>query len=317
MLKSRQIEAFRAVILSGSATEAANFLHVTQPAISRLIGDLEVQLQLKLFERRAGKLLPTADGVTLYREVERSFIGLERIEKTARDIRDRRGGELRVAALPALATTLLPRVTAEFVAARPAVDITLYGMTSPSVLDWVTTGRCDLGIIHERIPHSAITTLDLPPMDAVFVAPEGHPLLEREVISAEDLDGEELVGLSTSSSARRSFDAVMVTHRSKPRIRMESPLTMICCGLVEAGFGCAIVDPITARNLPWRSLRVRPFRPTIHFEWSIIIPKFSPVSSLAEEFAAIFAASLHRELDGVPGKAAGARSPHDRSLGLT
>ena len=296
MLKSRQVEAFRAVILTGSATEAAQFLGVSQPAISRLLSDLEYAVGLQLFERKGGKLMPTAEAITFYREVERSFVGLERIEKAAKDIRERRGGELRVAALPALATSLLPSVTADFAAARPGVDITLYGMTSPSVLDWVITGRCDLGIVHERIPHSAITTHELPPMEAVFIAPKGHPLLERDVIIPQDLHGRDFVGLASSSSMRRAFDAMMVTHRCAPTIRMESPLTMILCGLVDAGFGCAVVDPFTASRLPWRHLEVRPFRPAIEFEWSIILPNFSPISSLAGDFAAEFAGAFSKAL---------------------
>lgn len=298
MLKSRQIEAFRAVILTGSATEAAQFLNITQPAISRLIGDLEYHLRLKLFERRGGKLLPTADAVTLYREVERSFMGMERIERTAKDIRERRGGALRVAALPALATSFLPQVVAGFARARPAMEITLYGMTSPSVLDWVITGRCDLGVIHERIPHSAITTRDLPTMEAVFIAPKGHPLLALDVVGPKDLHDRDIVALASSSLMRRRFDAVMVTHNATPRVRTESPLTMMICGIVDAGFGCAVVDPLTAHHLPWRNIEVRPFRPAVRFEWSMIMPSFSPASSLAEEFAAGLATDLERELAG-------------------
>lgn len=309
MLKSRQIEAFRAVILSGSATEAAHFLGVTQPAISRLLSDLEYAVGLTLFERKGGKLLPTADGITLYREVERSFVGLERIQKAAKDIRERRGGALRVAALPALATSFLPMVTAEFVATRPAVDITLFGMTSPSVLDWVTTGRCDLGIVQERIPHSAISTIDLAPMEAVFVAPEGHPLLARDHVGPADLHERDIVALASASSMRRRFDAVMVTHQCVPKIRIESPLTMIICGLVDAGFGCAIVDPFTALHLPWRTLRARPFRPTIHFEWSMVVPNFSPVSSIAEDFAQEFSGAFAQGLEAMRARIGGSDLP--------
>ncbi|WP_245195525.1 LysR substrate-binding domain-containing protein [Aureimonas populi] len=287
------------MILSGSATEAAKFLGITQPAVSRLLGDLEFHLGFSLFERRGSKLLPTADAVTLYREVDRSFIGLERIEKAAKDIRERRGGTLRVAALPALATSFLPKATADFVATRPAVDITLYGMTSPSVLDWVTAGRCDLGIVHERIPHSAITTYDLPAMEAVFIAPSGHPLLERDFVEPKDLHERDIVALASASSMRRRFDAVMITHKCAPKIRMESPLTTIICGLVDAGFGCGIVDPFTASYMPWRNLQARPFRPAITFEWSMIVPNFSPVSSLTEDFVAQLLSSFTHGLENL------------------
>jgi hypothetical protein len=89
---------------------------------------------------------------------------------------------------------------------------------------------------------------------------------------------------------------------------VESPLTMMLCGLVDAGFGCAVVDPFTAMHLPWPNIRVRPFRPSIQFEWSIILPNFSPVSSLAADFAAEFAdafsSALAKLQDGLaePGK---------------
>ncbi|MCQ8780656.1 LysR substrate-binding domain-containing protein [Mangrovibrevibacter kandeliae] len=288
MLKSRQLEAFRAVILIGSASEAAASLGISQPAVSRLIADLEQQLKLQLFERRGGKLLPTADGITLYREVDRSFVGLERIELAARDIRERRGGALRVAGLPALAGSFLPGVVAEFVKERPAVDITLYGMTSPSVLDWVVAGRCDVGFVQERIPHSAIVSEDLPAVPGVFAAPVGHPLLAKETIVPQDLHGCDLVALAGPSLMRSKFDAVMTTHSVLPVIRAETPLTMIACGLVSAGLGCAIVDFFTARHIRWPNVELRPFRPTITFEWSLITPGFSASSSISREFIETF-----------------------------
>jgi hypothetical protein len=67
-------------------------------------------------------------------------------------------------------------------------------------------------------------------------------------------------------------------------------------GMVDAGFGCAIVDPFTASHLPWRNLQVRPFLPAIKFEWSMIVPNFSPVSSLARDFADEFANSFSQTL---------------------
>ena len=61
----RQIEAFRALMVSGSMTEAAQYLSVTQPAVSKIISQLESELGFSLFERRQGKLSPTDDGYIL------------------------------------------------------------------------------------------------------------------------------------------------------------------------------------------------------------------------------------------------------------
>src|SRR5262245_21177406 len=69
-LNHRQVEAFRAVMLTGGVTTAAQLMNVTQPAVSRLIRDLQESLKLPLFERRGTRLLPTAEALSLYQEVE-------------------------------------------------------------------------------------------------------------------------------------------------------------------------------------------------------------------------------------------------------
>ena len=86
-INSRQVEAFRATMLTGSVTEAAALMTVTQPAVSRLLRDLQALLKMELFERRGTGLVPTAAAMALYTEVERSFVGLERITAAAEEIR--------------------------------------------------------------------------------------------------------------------------------------------------------------------------------------------------------------------------------------
>src|SRR5690606_38915260 len=86
-LNIRQIEAFRAVMLSGSVVGAAKLLNVTQPGVSRTIGHLELHLGYELFERRGRRIFPTPEAEALYREVERLYVGVEQIGQAAMDIR--------------------------------------------------------------------------------------------------------------------------------------------------------------------------------------------------------------------------------------
>ena len=80
-LNTRQIEAFRAVMLTGSMTIAAEFLRVTQPAVSRLVKDLEKHLKFRLFRRQGNRLIPTHEATILFAEVDRFYVGLDRIAK--------------------------------------------------------------------------------------------------------------------------------------------------------------------------------------------------------------------------------------------
>jgi len=106
-LKPRQIEAFRAAVAQGSATAAADALFVTQPAISRLLADLEDAVGFSLFERQGRGLQPTVDGLRLYDAVERVYLGLETVAETARAIREGESGKIRIGALPVYADGLV------------------------------------------------------------------------------------------------------------------------------------------------------------------------------------------------------------------
>ena len=292
MITHRQVEAFRAVILAGSATGAAQLMSLTQPAVTRLIQDIEYRLQLTLFERRGGKLVPTSDAITLYREVERSFQGLERIERQAADLRERRVGRLRIAGLPALAVDFLPAFAARFLAARPTLEITVLGPTSPLALDWVSSGQCDLAVVHEQFQSTAVRTTPLPAFAAVVALPRSHPLAAKHEIHATDLHEQDFITLAAPSLIEHTISSVFAAHRVRPRLRVESPLTMMACRMAAEGIGCTLVDPFTADHYAGERLVVRPFRPAILFEWAIITPSFTPVAPLAEEFMAGFIAEF-------------------------
>lgn len=88
MIQSRQLEAFRAVMLTGGMTMAADLVRITQPAISRLIRGLEDELGLRLFERSGNRLRPTREAGILFGEVSRHFTGIEHINKVATELRE-------------------------------------------------------------------------------------------------------------------------------------------------------------------------------------------------------------------------------------
>src|SRR5690348_6414912 len=101
-MRLRQLEAFRAVMLCQTVTKASEMLHISQPAATRLIADLEDSIGFDLFDRKRGRLIPTAEAQTLFEEVQQSLLGVERIARTAQEIRHQQRGVLQVAAAPAL-----------------------------------------------------------------------------------------------------------------------------------------------------------------------------------------------------------------------
>jgi DNA-binding transcriptional LysR family regulator len=283
-LNSRQIEAFRALMLTASTVRAAEMMNVTQPAVSRLVKELQAAVQLTLFERRGARLVPTSEALALYAEVERSFVGIERIGRAAHDLRERRSGVLRVAAMPALCNGFLPRYTGHFLAEHAEVDLALFGLVSHMVLDWVVSGQCDLGFAAAPIEHAAVAMEKMPAVRYVAVVPEGHRLAERRVIRPRDFAGLPFIALGPTTPSRFRIDDVFSRHGVRRTIRVETPLSEIACALVASGVGVSVVDPFTAREYATRGVVARPFDPALQFQIAALYPSHRSLSAVAREY---------------------------------
>lgn len=291
-LNPRQIEAFRAVVLTGGVGAAAGLINVTQPAVSRLIRDLQRQLGLVLFERRGTGLVPTSEALSLYAEVERSFVGLERIAQMATELRTRRAGFLRIAALPALANGFLPRFVGRFLAERPKLDIVLSGLVSHAVLAAVAQGQCDLGFAEASIEHVAVRRERMPLAPYVAVLPRGHRLARRKRLGPRDFEGENFISLGPSTLSRFRIDRAFAEHGVTRVMRIETPLSEIACSLAGAGAGVTLCEPFTATEYATRGIVVRPFEPRIEFEFGALYAAQRSVPPVAREFIDDFRAHV-------------------------
>lgn len=294
MLNPRQIEAFRTVIVTGGITSAARALHISQPAVTRLIHDLQYALGLTLFERRGTRLVPTNEALSLYREVERQFVGLEQIQNTARNLREGLSGSLRIAALPTFNVGFLPRLVAAYMKDKAGLEVAIYGSISSQVVDWVATGFCDIGFAQYPLDFPNIDVEALPSVPAVAVLPEGHRLTEKAVLEPHDFIGEPFVSLAGSTQWRYRTDALFSAARVTRPMRVETPLSMIACSLIASGAGIGIVDPYTAAEYSGRGVVVRPFRPTVLYDIGIVWPAGRFRSPLALGFVERVRAAIQR-----------------------
>lgn len=283
MLNLRQLEAFRAVMISKTITRAAEMLYISQPAVSRLIADLERNVGFALFERRKGRLLPTPEAVVFYEEVERSFIGVKTIARTAQEIREFRTGSLLVAGSPAAALGYLPQVIHRFVEEHPGITVSLQIRSSLKVAEWVNSQQCDLGVVVLPVDDPAVVTEPLLRTQMVCVLPPQHRLQSLEIIRPQDLEGE--VFISLGFEHRTPVDAVFAKARVKRKQQIETQLSAAACDFVLAGAGVTLADPITASVYRSRGAVTRAFEPAIPFSFDLLFPAHRPCARLTKAFA--------------------------------
>jgi DNA-binding transcriptional LysR family regulator len=286
----RQIDAFRAVMESGSMSAAARKLGISQPNISRFIAQLETSAGLKLFDRGGGKISPTEDAITFYHEVERSFVGLRHLKQTANDIRTFGHGRLRIATFPAFAYGLLPPVIRRFSETHPAATLSIQIRSSNTVLTWAAAQQFEVGVVADITATENVRSESLADFHGVCILPAGHRLVCRKSIKPTDLKGERFISLAAQDPARQLIDATFESAHVDRIIAIETQLGTTVCALVAEGLGVSVVNPIIADTFRNPGLVIRKFSPTVVFRSKLIFPPDRPHSRLAADFVQLLKA---------------------------
>lgn len=296
-MNAKQLNAFRAVMLSGSMVGAAKMLYVSQPAVTRLIKDLEESCGFDLFERRNSRLFATPEGNALYQEVKRHFIGLDNLSQMASQIRMNKTGRLRIAAMPALAHSILPSTLSQFLKACPDVSTTLAPSSSIDVTKLVAAQQFDLGVVMLPIDSSEVRFGPCYQVDCRVVMPATHPLAAKPSIEGADLDGQPFVAIGHENTLTRfRIDATFANQNVKPHSHIETSLFITAQALVREGMGVSIIDPYTARLFEDQGGASRPFLPSIPFYFGFIFPLHRQPSALAEQFIDTFVQQSEAQL---------------------
>jgi len=269
----RQIEAFRYVMINGTVTGAAEALSVTQPAISRLVADLEANLDFRLFVRHKGRLLPTPEALRFYQGVERYFQGLEQLDRIAKQIRTESHADLRVCATPALSTFLFPTVIQRFRQQNPEIHISIETLSSSEIVSRLQDHMTDLAVTLAFPEVAGIVQEVLLEAAHVCAVHESHPLAERSVITPQDFEGEEVISILPSGRVNWNKVAQVLKEAGiqyGQNVGVQNSHTGY--SLVAANLAIALIEPFAAPTWLKHGVVVRPFVPTVTFSYAIAYP---------------------------------------------
>lgn len=250
----RQIEVFRAVMLTGSVTGAAQMLHISQPGVSRMLGHIELQLGISLFERGRGKLLPTPEAASLFAEVEAVYKGVQRIEEHALALKTGGGLTLRILASPSTALEAVPQAVADLAERFPSARIYMETQLVREMVGQLLRHEADVAISTLPIDHPPLSMHVVGHWSLACAFSPGHPFERKRSVKLRDLESEKLIAFSADTPQGRLIADWWRTRGLAPQARIEVRSGQVACALVARGAGVAVVDNLTARA--WHSDRL-------------------------------------------------------------
>jgi DNA-binding transcriptional LysR family regulator len=283
-LTLRQVEAFKAVIESGTISGAAQMVHISQPAMSKLIAHFEADTGLKLFDRLKGRLAPTESGMQLYEEINRIFAGVRQVENAAEAIRRAERGQLQVGVMPALSGSFIQSATTAFLKDRRNLFCAVQSLTSQLIVDRLIARKLDVGLVQGSIDNPYVILEPLLEHPLVCIMPPDHALAAKSQIEPQDLHQIPFVSFHPDAEVGQLVERMFEAHKIEPQVVLVANVAPTLCEFVAAGLGVSLVHPLAASGLKHR-LVVRRFEPEVLLRFQLCRSADSRNAELVEAFA--------------------------------
>lgn len=274
--------AFRAVMLTGTVSGAAEIIGKSQPAVSRLLDRLEHDLGVPLFERRKGLVTPTPAAHLLMEDVERAYTALETLRSAGTRLSGESDRAVDLAVMPTMGTNFMPEVITRFAALRPEVRVTLNIRMSPTVEEHAATSQIDLGLAERPLRRSGYRAEVFSDAPYVAAVPRGHDLESRSTLTPEDLRHGPFIAWTRSVAARTLVDQALQSHGLRSEHLYETSLSVAALEMVQRGLGIALIDPFSAVRHADDRVRLIPFAPKIPFNVALLLPEHRGRNRAAE-----------------------------------
>lgn len=287
-MEIRVLRYFLTIAREGSITNAANFLHVTQPTLSRQIHDLEDELGQKLFTRGSHNMTLTTEGMILRKRAEEIISMVDKTEAEFTSMEEAVGGDIYIGGGETDAIKFLAKVAKELHDTYPNIHYHLYSGNAQDVTERLDKGLLDFGVLVQPADISKYDYLNIPAKDTWgVVMRKDSPLAEKETIRKEDLVGIPLICSRQAISQERSkneFTQWFGEDFDKLDIVTTFNLVYNAAIMVDAGLGYAVTIDKIANTSENSTLCFRPLEPKLDSGLNIIWKKYQVFSAAAELF---------------------------------
>jgi DNA-binding transcriptional LysR family regulator len=269
----RQLKAFNAVMQTGSITGAAKQMLVSQPSVTRLIRDLELNLGFTLFVRQGRGIIATVEARRFHLAVESTFLNIERLDDLAASIRKKAVGRISIGVIPTFSTSLLPKVLGQMRRQDESTHSIIYTHNTPAIVDAIRLQQFDLGIVSRSPPYVGVDILYQTMVNYVTLIPEDHVLANSDgPIDLRDVAGHvEFVTFGSVYPLEMQGMDASLAEKFQSNARYSVANVLAGAALVREAGVPAIVDPFSARmSVASGGVVIRPIVQNMKYHIAII-----------------------------------------------
>ncbi|MCI8332489.1 MAG: LysR family transcriptional regulator [Clostridiales bacterium] len=287
-MEIRVLRYFLTIAREGSITNAAQFLHITQPTLSRQIHDLEEELGQKLFIRGSHHMTLTAEGMILRKRAEEIVAMVDKTEAEFNSIKTAVGGDIYIGGGETDAIKHLAAIAKELHDMYGDIRYHLYSGNAQDVTERLDKGLLDFGVLVQPADLSKYNYLHIPAKDTWgVIMRKDSPLAKKEAICKEDLMDVPLIcSRQAIMQEKEQNEFARWFGEAFDRLNIVTTFNLVynAAIMVEAGLGYAITLDKIANTSADSSLCFRPLWPTLEAGLSVIWKKYQVFSSAAELF---------------------------------
>ncbi|ACJ28863.1 Regulatory protein, LysR:LysR, substrate-binding [Shewanella piezotolerans WP3] len=283
-MRLRHIEIFHAIYTTGSITNAAQFLHVSQPSVSKVLAHAEMQLGFSLFQRQKGRLTPTSEAQMLFSEVDKVYKQIHSVRNTAENIRKSRSGSISIGVTPALGFDYLPETVAAYRKSHPDININLETIHNEDVLQALLEHRIDFALVFSPPPLAGVSQHVICNSELVLMYPTGSEHSFAATVPIQALENKELIGIWDSGP----LGDILWNRINQEAISVNSNIQVqtyfIAARLVAQKMGVCVVDEYTAAGNLNDEVSMANFEPPLNFKLSALHLENKALSNVATAF---------------------------------
>ncbi|MCB2261581.1 MAG: LysR family transcriptional regulator [Candidatus Thiosymbion ectosymbiont of Robbea hypermnestra] len=247
-MADRRLQVFHTVARLLSFTKAAETLHMTQPAVTFQVRQLEEHFNTRLFDRAHNRISLTDAGKKVYEYADRIFVFYAEMENAVREMTGDISCALTIGASTTIAEYMLPALLGDFKENYPEITIHLKVSNSDGVLSMVENNTIDLGVVESSVANKNLVVENCRRDRLVAIVPPDHPLAERRVIELSELLEYPFICREEGSGTRAVIDRYLRRSSASLKIAMELGSPEAVKAAVEAGMGVSVVSRVTIQK---------------------------------------------------------------------